>query len=464
MKKYLFLSVMFLVVGSQLAFGQAKYVFLFIGDGMGVNQINETNIYLSQMKGEGRGCDQLFFSTFPVFSVCTTFSANSDVTDSAASGTAIATSTKTNNGMLGVAPDGSKLTSVAAYAKQAGKKVGIATTVGINHATPGAFYGHQPSRNMYYEIGKDLLDSDFDFFGGAGFYDSKKTSDGKEATDLYTLFEQDGYTICKGYQDFQNKKADNSRIILVPEDYEKVAMNYAIDQKEGELSLPKITEAAIDVLMKDNKKGFFVMLEGGEIDHAAHGNDGAANVKEIIDFDNAIKVAYEFYKKHPKETLILITADHDTGGIGLLDGNMSLTRFNSQKHSQNVLTNKIVEMQKAKNGKVSWEDCKEFLGETMGFWKEISISWEQEKYLRDAYEQTLAKNVEIKDRNLYSENSLLAARAKEVMNQRAHVTWATGGHSAGYVPIIALGVGQEEFKCLIDDTDISKKIRKIAKF
>lgn len=459
MKKFLSLFLLVLLAAIVKA-EQPKYVFLFIGDGMGVNEINCTNIYLSQMGGEGRGTKKLGFSDFPVFGVCTTFSANSDVTDSAAAATAIATGTKTNNGMLGVAPDQSRLTSVAEYAKKAGKKVAIATTVGINHATPGGFYGHQKDRGMYYEIGLDLLDSDFDFFGGAGFYNAERAG----AENLYSLFEKDGYTIAKGYQDFKDNAKDSRQVILVPENYQNVSMSYAIDRLPGELSLKEITEAAIDVLMRDNKKGFFAMFEGGEIDHGAHGNDLASTIQEIIDFDDAIQVAYQFYLQHPKETLILVTADHDTGAIGLTEGSMGLTRLQYQKQSQNGLTNKIVALQQAKNGKVSWEECKQLLADNMGFWKEITISWEQEKYLRDAYESTLAKNVEIKDRNLYAENTLLAARAKEVMNQRAHVQWATAGHSAGYVPFAAVGVGQEQFSRLLDNTDIPKIIRKVAKY
>jgi len=239
---------------------------------------------------------------------------------------------------------------------------------------------------------------------------------------------------------------------------------YAIDRTSEDLSLKQITEAAIDVLMKDNKKGFFLMLEGGRIDWAGHANDAAANIQEVIDMDEAIKVAYEFYKKYPKETLIVITADHETGGMTAGKGSMNLSVLKHQKQSQDKLTERINELYKSKGGKVSWEDTKNLLSETMGLWKEVPVNWENEKILRDAYEETLAKRRDITDRNLYAINSLLAAKAKQVLNDIAGIGWSTGSHSADYVPVFAIGAGQELFKNKMDNTDIPKKIVKAARY
>ena len=195
--------------------------------------------------------------------------------------------------------------------------MGIATSVGIDHATPGAFYAHQPDRNMYYEISLDLAKTGFDFYAGSGF-------NCRDTQKIFAAIEQAGYTIARGTDEYKEKCDDAQKMLLIQEEgYLPFSLPYAIDRKEGDLTLAQITESAIDFLTEDNRKGFFLMVEGGKIDWACHDNDPATVVNEVIDFDNAIKVAYEFYQKHPKETLIVVTADHETGGLGL--GNSDYT-------------------------------------------------------------------------------------------------------------------------------------------
>ena len=155
---------------SAFAQSQVKYVFYFIGDGMGVNQINVTETYLAALKGQ-IGFEPILMSSLPVVGLVNTYSATNGVTDSAAGGTALATGHKTKNGAIGVLQDlETPITSVAAWAQKAGKAVGVATTVAITHATPASFYGHQPKRQMYYELGQDLCKSDYDFFAGCDFH------------------------------------------------------------------------------------------------------------------------------------------------------------------------------------------------------------------------------------------------------------------------------------------------------
>ncbi|MDR2914689.1 MAG: alkaline phosphatase [Tannerella sp.] len=465
MKKQFLLGIFLMMfVCLQSVCGQAKYVFYFIGDGMGINQVNITEAYLSSLKGE-RGSASLLMTQFPVASMAATFSADADVTDSAASGTALATGTKTNNGYIGVNPELERLESIAAKAKKAGKKVGITSTVPVNHATPAAFYGHQKNRSMYYEITRDLLVSDFDFFAGAGLYNRDNLYDNTKVPDIYPQIEQAGYTISKGYDDFKVNAGKSKKVLLVQKNWEETGdIPYAIDRTNEDLTLKQITEAAIDVLTRDNKKGFFLMLEGGRIDWAGHGNDAATVIKEVIDMDDAVKVAYEFYKKHPKETLIVITADHETGGLTAGRGGMNINVLQYQKMSQDKLTERINELYISKEGNVTWEDVKGLLTEAMGFWKNVPVSWEHEKILRDAFEETLAKKHDIKDHNLYADNSLLAAKAKLVMNDIAKLGWSTGSHSADFVPVFAVGVGQELFMRKMDNTDIPKNIMKAAKY
>ena len=465
MKKQVFIGIFLLMfVCAQVVCGQAKYVFYFIGDGMGINEVNLTEAYLSKMKGE-RGSASLQMTCFPVASMASTHSADNDVTDSAAAGTALATGKKTKNGYIGVDPNVDRIESIAEKAKKAGKKVGIASTVPANHATPAAFYGHQKDRNMYYEISQDLIKSGFDFFAGAGLYNRDNLFDKSKAPDIFPLIEQAGYTISKGYDDFKANAGNAKKVVLFHKNWEIVdGIPYAIDRTPEDLSLKQITEAAIDVLMRDNKKGFFLMLEGGRIDWAGHANDAAANIKEVIDMDEAINVALDFYKKYPKETLIVITADHETGGMTAGKGGLNIGVLQHQKYSQDKLSAKINELYTAQNGRVSWDDTKKLLTETMGFWKEVPINWENEKILRDAYEQTLARRRNLTDRNLYSENSLLAAKAKQVINEIARVGWATGSHSGDFVPVFVIGAGQNLFSGKMDNIDIPNNIVKAARY
>ena len=449
-----------MLVCVQVVCGQAKYVFYFIGDGMGINQVNITEVYLSALNGE-RGSASLLMTQFPVASMVSTFSEDSDVTDSAAAGTALATGKKTNNGFIGVDSKLNPLETVAEKAKKAGKKVGITTTVPVNHATPAAFYGHQKDRNMYYEISQDLIKSGFDFFAGAGLYNRDKFYDNTDAPDIYPLLEKAGYFIAKGYDDFKANADKSKKTILLHKNWEiPDGIPYAIDRTKDDLSLKQITEAAIEVLTKDNNKGFFLMLEGGRIDWSGHANDPAATIQEVIDMDESVKVAYEFYKKHPKETLIVITADHETGGLTAGKGYMRIKTLQHQVMSFEKLTGQIKVLSEAKNEKVSWEEMKKFLGETLGFWRGNPINWEHEKGLRDAYEATFAQ----RNDGVARDYSTISKKAKQVMNDISVLGWSTGSHSADFVPVFAIGVGQELFNTKMDNTEIPQKIIKAARY
>ena len=164
--KRLFYFFLFVCV-AVIANAQAKYVFYFIGDGMGVNQVNGTEMYRAEIQKGRIGVEPLLFTRFPVGTMATTFSATNSVTDSSAAGTALSTGEKTYNGAIGMDDQKNPLQTVAEKAKKAGKKVGVTTSVSVDHATPAAFYAHQPDRNMYYEIATDLPKAGFDFYAGA---------------------------------------------------------------------------------------------------------------------------------------------------------------------------------------------------------------------------------------------------------------------------------------------------------
>lgn len=467
MKNRIFsLLVLFFATMTLAAQGKAKYVFYFIGDGMGVNQVNATETYLGALDGR-IGIQELCFPSFPQVALVNTQSATNGVTDSAAGGTALATGHKTKNGAVGVLKDlTTEVTSVADWAKKAGAAVGITTSVSIDHATPASFYAHTGNRGEAYKIGQQLTQSGFDFFAASDFVRPNNPNGG---ANLYEQAKENGYVLARGYKDYQKKAKKAQKMILFqPEEASKIdkgSIPYAIDRKKGDLTLQEITRAAIHFLSKDSSKGFFLMVEGGKIDWACHSNDGATALQEVIDFDNAIKVAYEFYSQHPDETLIVVTADHSTGGMALGTGSydLNLQLLQHQKVSEVEFTKILNQLRKKTKNKVTWQMAQEVLTENFGFWTEVKLSKSDEERLKKVYERSFQGEAAM-EKSEYSQSEPLAAEAKRILNSMAKMGWQSGGHSNGYVPAFAIGAGAEEFHGRIDNTEICKKIAKVAEW
>lgn len=466
MKKLSFIITFVLLSVLYVQAQQAKYVFYFIGDGMGVNQVLGTEMYRAELEGR-IGVSPLLFAQFPHATFASTFSATNGVTDSAAGGTALATSSKTKNGALGVKKDlETRVNSVAVWAKEKGCRVGISTSVSVDHATPASFYAHRGTRSSYYDIGLDLIDANFDFYAGSDFLDptNKKGAAGSES--LYTLVDKAGYTIARGYKDYQKKAKKSDKLILLqPENATDVSsIPYAIDRKKGDMTLAEITRAGINFLSKDLSKGFFLMVEGGKIDWACHSNDAATALREVMDLDEAVKVAYEFYEQHPDETLIVITADHETGGIVLGKGpyELNLQALKSQKVSESGYTKIINGLRKKYNNQVSWEVIKQSLKDNFGFWDSIQLSEKQEASLKKVYDESFGSREVDLAKSEYQQDEPLAAEAKRILNDIALVGWTSGGHSAGFVPVFAIGAGSDLFQGCLDNTEIPVKIAEAA--
>jgi alkaline phosphatase len=467
MRKLTFLfALMWFCLGMAQA-QQAKYVFYFIGDGMGVNQVLGTQMYRSELKGE-IGVTPLLFTQFPYATMATTYSATNGVTDSAASGTALATGQKTKNGALGVLKDlQTPIYSVAVWAKQNGHRVGVSTSVSVDHATPGAFYAHVPKRKMYYQIGQDLVKADFDFYAGSDFIDpTNKADQTGQSENLYNLVEKSGYTIARGYKDYLKKaKKTNKMILFQPESAtDNSSLPFAIDRKKGDMSLSEVVRAGIHFLSKDLEKGFFLMVEGGKIDWACHSNDAATAFQEVIDMDDAVKVAYEFYAQHPDETLIVISADHETGGIVLGRGpyELNLQVLKNQKVSENGFT-KIVNGLRAKyKNQVSWEVIQNALKENFGFWGAVQLDEKQEARLKAVYEKSFGNQPVDLQKSEYMQDEPIATEAKKIIDEIALIGWTSGGHSAGFVPVFAIGAGAERFQGQFDNALIPVKIAEAA--
>lgn len=467
MKKFHLLFALVLLSCNWSFAQQAKYVFYFIGDGMGVNQVQGTELFQGEMKGE-IAIEPLCFTQFPVSTVATTFSATNGVTDSAAAGTALATGNKTKNGAIGVLKDlETPVNSVAVWAKNSGRKVGVATSVSIDHATPAAFYAHEAGRGNYYNIGADLYAAGFDFYSGSDFMEPDNKED-KSAKNLYKMADEYGYSIARGYNDYTKKSAKADKMILFQSEEasskDRSAIPYAIDRTEKDLTLEEITRSAIDFLSKDLSKGFFLMVEGGKIDWACHSNDAATAFREVQDLDKAIRQAYEFYKQHPDETLIVVTADHETGGIVLGTGEyrLNLKALNNQKMSESGFTKVLNALRKKYKNNVPWEAVKTALKENFGFWDEIKLSEKQEERLVNVYENTLKGQNAKMEKSEYACDEALAAEAKRIVSEIALIGWTSGGHSAGYVPVFAIGAGAENFSGRLDNTQIPALIAKSA--
>ena len=469
MKKFLFAFALLAVLILPTQAQQPKYVFYFIGDGMGVNQVLGTEMYQSELKGE-IGVTPLLFTQFPYATVAHTFSASNGVTDSAAAGTALATGNKTKNGAIGVDKDMAEVSSVAVWAKNNGYKVGVSTSVSIDHATPASFYAHENSRNNSYQIGLDLIESNFDFYAGSDFVNpnNKNAKDGKTYESLYDLTAKAGYTLARGYKDYQKKAKKAQKMILFQSEAASAKDNgsipYAIDRQKGDMTLSEITRAGINFLSKNNEKGFFLMVEGGKIDWACHSNDGATALTEVQDFDNAIKVAYEFYEQHPEETLIVITADHETGGLSLGTGSydLNLQALKEQKVSENGFTSILNGLRKKYKNQVSWEVVKQALKDNFGFWGNVKLNEKQEARLKAVYDKTFGNQPVDLEKSEYLQNEPLAGEAKRTLNSIARIGWNSGGHSAGFVPVFAIGANAHLFQGRFNNIEIPVKIAEAA--
>ena len=392
MKKFSFITILLLLPLLISAQQKAKYVFYFIGDGMGFNHVSLTEYWLGHTQGvfDSR---PLSFSQFPVLGWAVTHSESNLITDSAAAGTALSTGNKTKNGMLATGPDSTALTSISYKIHDAGYKVGISSTVGINHATPAAFYGHNVNRGNYYEIASEIPASEFEFFAGGGAIES--TGDDEDKVSVYEAIENGGYVIAEGMDDFAAKKDGAEKMMLLQKDGRlRTELPYAIDMKEYDMTQADLVRASIDFLYDEEGEGFFVMSEGGRIDWASHGNDTKAVILETLSLSDAVAEAVRFYNEHPDETLIVVTADHETGGLTL-----------SWEKGYNLYLDKL---------------------------EEISCS-----------------------KDMVSEEE--RERMNEISHE-AHIGWTTGDHSAANVPVFAIGAGSDLFSGRMDNTDIPKRI------
>jgi alkaline phosphatase len=368
----------------------AKYIFYFIGDGMGNTHVALTESYLSYKAGKENG-ERLSFTQFPYLALAETWPIGGHITCSSASGTALACGIKTTNNSLGVDPDGNEGTSIAVELHNQGYNVGIMSSVPVNHATPASFFAHNKYRGNYYEISQDMIDDGFEFFGGAGLYDIR----GKKGDLPSTLdfLEENGYAVCYGKSTFTERQPNSEKVVYLQPSSQETGPEYYVREgdKEGDIQLSEMLGLCIDHL--GDEEPFIIVCEEGRIDWSAHGNKTMSMVHDVLSLNETVKKALEFYYAHPDETLIVVTADHETGGPAIGDGQE---------------------------------------------WKSDFIDWE---ILEKSWIECGGKN------NLNRQDN-------RALNYAAQVGWTTENHSGAPVPVYAIGKGAERFHGRINNIDI----------
>jgi alkaline phosphatase len=318
---YFFLSVILLLTGCKNTVekttetGHVRNVIFMIGDGMGVN-----HMYAAYTANNGT----LAIERSEFMGLIKTYAADNYVTESAAAATAIAGGQKTNNGMVGVCPDGNPLKSMLTYAAEHGLSTGMVVTCELTHATPAAFVAHVPSRSDHEGIAFAFTQSKINVAIGGGRKFFENRSDGKNLTEM---MKSNGFQVAYTMSDVKKVQEGNLLALLADVALEGYPAR-------GNM-LPEAVETAINIL-NQNEKGFFLMVEGSQIDWAAHGNDIESVVNETLDFDRAVKIAFDFAERCGN-TLVIVAGDHETGGLSIIDGCFEsgeiITVFTTTRHT-----------------------------------------------------------------------------------------------------------------------------------
>ena len=461
-----------------------KYVFLFIGDGMSYPQIQSTADYLGALKDADYwqaepslddnagatldGPSYLNFMNFEAAGSAVTYDSNSFCPDSASTATSLSTGHKTYSGTINMDETGTVAYETIAEKlhDQKGYAVGVISSVNLNHATPAAFYAHQASRNDYYEIGLELVESGFEYFSGGGLL--KPTGADGDQADLYTLAENAGYTVVKTQAEAE--KVTSGPVIIIDEHLaDGDAMAYELDRTDDMWSLADHVEKGIEVLEKD-QDGFFMMCEGGKIDWACHANDAASTIHDTQALADAVQVAIDFAKEHPDETLILVTGDHETGGLTIgfagTDYDTYLNLLDSQKISFAKFDSDYVAAYK--ENKASFDTVMADITKLFG----LKTSGEEgDKLVLTDYELGLLKtayekSVNGKDTGMAQQQEYVAYGTYEpltvtithIINNKSGVSFTSYSHTGLPVAVLASGLNADVFNGYYDNTDIYNKL------
>jgi alkaline phosphatase len=428
-----------------------KNVIVMVGDGMGLGQMEVARLFEHGKEGE------LFMETLPNVALSRTYSADNMVTDSAAAGTAIANGEKTNNGMLGVSPDGDELTSIIDIFKEQGKTVGVVSTNTVTDATPAGFIAKVESRSGQDEIARQLFEGKYDIALGGG--ESYFEPDAQDGADLLASFEEEGYEIVRTRDELENFEPDSESKLLGL--FHPSFMNYVGDREANdskEPTLVEMAETAIKTASK-NEDGFFLMIEGARIDHVSHAADFGGIWRETIEFDQAVEHAVN-WAEEDGDTLVVVLADHETMGIaaseemdidGLKEIGVSPEYMASQLEIDEATNNYTSDSIRAvfkeyANIDISDEDVEQFQANVLDPDDPEGrpvllhiVGWEIGSIIADHYRGG-------------------------AMNRQIRAESDTGGHTANMVPVFSYGVAAEQFEGVLDNTEIPRMIAEISRY
>ncbi|MBK8805303.1 MAG: alkaline phosphatase [Bacteroidales bacterium] len=433
-----------------------KYIFYFIGDGMGMAQAQIANEYVKNTLN-----DSLAFMYLPNQGNITTHYNGGLITCSAASGTALASGEKTSFNTIGMNTNHTdSLTSLAEAFFQEKMKIGIVASVTIDHATPAVFYANQKKRSQYYRIGKQLSLSGFHYFAGAGYENPNPVSPEDSAATVGNLYEWDkksGYTILRTKTELESLKDTALKVHMA----DSLMLKYCIDKPTDALTLADFVKKGIEHL--DNPHGFFMMVEGSKIDHACHEHDAKTAINEVIEFNTAFKVALDFYNQHPEETLIIVLADHETGGMSLgfdkLGYNTNLSALKHQSISRELLEEKINNWIKNNSSENSILDSVQYFA-GLNSDSTLIIDNTDKKRLHEAYIASVAQkkgNGSTEAVN-YGNYEPLSLTAITILCEKAGIGWTTFHHTGVAVPIRTIGVGSELVASATDNAEVARKL------
>ena len=422
---------------------------------MGLVQAQLADEYIKSQNSRDTG---ISFVGFPYRSFVTTFAQNRYITCSAAGGTALANGQKSSINTIGKSADRTcDYLSVVTAAHSFGMKTGVLSSVFINHATPACFYAHSKDRNNMYEIAMQIPASGVDFFAGGSISENK----GKDGTlpDAYEAAEKAGYFVPRSMAQFAAAPKGGKVLFTTGKALGTDILTSRINRPAQSASLADLTAKAIEYLY--GPSGFVMMVEGGAIDWACHENDAAGEVQETIDLDLAVREALKFYRQRPSETLILVTADHETGGMTLGCGNsgyssdFSLLRY--QKASYGAVSDTL---RKAIVAGADFDRCLALIGAYTGLGTAVPLSDNDRTELRTSYGHSLYYSQDNKKQytDTYGDKNPMAVCALKMLACKAGVGWTTFAHTGAAVPVYAIGAGADRLADIKDNTEIARTL------
>ncbi len=430
--------IIFILSFSVLSFAaQAKNIILMIGDGMGPAHVHIAWLYTTRQLGKNLVMTEVMDKGQTAYMVNDT--ADSTVTESAAAAVQMATGVKVLARSVGIGPDGKVLKTILEMAKEKGKATGLVTTSGITDATPAGFVAHVAHRSEEEKIADQLVKSDVNIlFGGRKEFFLPQSEKGKRKDDRNLLNEArgNGYLVVETAEEM--KQADGRKILGL---FNQSNMLFEIDRiGSTEPSLAEMTIKALEVLSKEGQ-GFFLMVEAGRIDHAAHHYDIGAVISDTLAFDEAIKVAYDFQNANP-DTLLIITADHETGGLVVLP----YTPASKEYEGINLeAISKIKGSYLRRNRELGDNPSPEKIKEVMKKHYDIDLTEDQVRVIQE----NPSKKLDPRHFSQYG-NAAIAF----VLRLHHRIGWATDSHTATPLFLWGIGPGSEKIKGWRHNTEV----------